>query len=345
MRKKNEHRMLVRFLAGFFLLLLPMLSVAQDIHFTQFQASTVQLNPALTGLYDGTIRFSAIARNQWATVPVNYNTAKFSVEYNFLTLKNRDKLSAGVSFYYDRAGDSRYGTSYPSLSLAYSKCLGRRKNQYLSLGFNLGLISRQIDYSLLRFDAQYNGEFYDANAYSFESIGKVTTNVMDLGVGVAYSFFFKKKYSMELGFTVQHLNQPNYSFKSDQKVKLNSRYTAHLSGSIALTENFSVLPQLLYQRQDSKQEFLFGLLLKNKILTKNKNDIAFYYGPSYRINDAIAITAGVIWNRWNFGFSYDINSSRFRKATNTYGAVELSAQYIYSHLLKFKDGKQICPIF
>ena len=345
MRKELSNIQLLRLLAGIFLFLSPFFMHAQDIHFTQFQASTVQLNPALTGLYNGTIRFSAIARNQWATVPVNYNSAKFSVEYNVLTMKNRDKLSVGVLFYYDRAGDSRYSTSCPSFSFAYSKALGSKKNQYLSAGVNLALISRQMDYSLLKFDAQYNGEFYDANAYSFESTGKVTKNVMDIGAGLAYSFFFQKKYSLEMGLSIQHLNQPNYSFKSDKKVTLNSRYTGHLSGSIALTQNFAIMPQFLYQRQDSKQEFVASFLFKNKILSHKKTDMAFYYGPSYRVKDAISIVVGVLWNQWNFGFSYDVNSSGFRKASNTYGAVELSVQYIYSHLIKYKDSKQICPIF
>jgi hypothetical protein len=87
------------------------------------------------------------------------------------------------------------------------------------------------------------------------------------------------------------------------------------------------------------------LLLRNKILPQKKKDISIYYGPYYRLNDAVAAVAGVKWEQWNVGFSYDVNTSGFRAATKTYGAVELSVQYIYARLLKYKDTKQICPIF
>lgn len=345
MKKGTLITSLIKLFLGGVFFVLPSAAKCQDIHFTQFEVGTALLNPAMTGMYNGTVRFSAIARNQWATVPVNYNSAKISVEYNFHTFKNKDKVAAGISFYYDRAGDSRYSTAYPDLSMAYAKALGRKKNQYLSLGFNVAMISRQIDYSLLKFDAQYNGEFYDPTALSFESTGKSTKNVFDIGVGIAYNFVFQKKYSLEAGFTIQHLNQPNYSFKDDKTVTLNSRYTASITSTFALTNNFAVSPQLLFQQQDTKQEFLVGLLLRNKILPQKKKDISIYYGPYYRLNDAIAAVAGVKWEQWNIGFSYDVNTSGFRAATRSYGAVELSIQYVYARLLKYKDTKQICPIF
>jgi len=54
---------------------------AQDINFSQFQEIPILRNPALTGVFNGDIRFVAGYRNQWLTVPVNFNTMAASVEY------------------------------------------------------------------------------------------------------------------------------------------------------------------------------------------------------------------------------------------------------------------------
>ncbi|MEK7227019.1 MAG: type IX secretion system membrane protein PorP/SprF, partial [Bacteroidota bacterium] len=59
-------------------LLLPLLSAcfflsslqAQDIHFSQFLSSPMNLNPALAGQFDGDHRFVMNHRNQWSSVTV-----------------------------------------------------------------------------------------------------------------------------------------------------------------------------------------------------------------------------------------------------------------------------------
>jgi hypothetical protein len=57
---------------------------AQDIHFSQFSFSPANLNPAYTALFDGDVRFVANYRNQWFTVPVNYNTVSLVCRYEFI---------------------------------------------------------------------------------------------------------------------------------------------------------------------------------------------------------------------------------------------------------------------
>ncbi|HNA97235.1 MAG TPA: type IX secretion system membrane protein PorP/SprF, partial [Chitinophagaceae bacterium] len=43
-------------------------SNAQDPNFSQFFASPLTLNPALTGKFDGTFRVAGNFRNQWPTI-------------------------------------------------------------------------------------------------------------------------------------------------------------------------------------------------------------------------------------------------------------------------------------
>ncbi|MFZ9207484.1 MAG: type IX secretion system membrane protein PorP/SprF, partial [Sediminibacterium sp.] len=41
---------------------------AQDPHFSQFFASPLTINPALTGKFDGKYRITSNHRNQWPTI-------------------------------------------------------------------------------------------------------------------------------------------------------------------------------------------------------------------------------------------------------------------------------------
>ncbi|MES1226414.1 MAG: type IX secretion system membrane protein PorP/SprF, partial [Bacteroidota bacterium] len=49
-------------------LLLGTAALAQDPNFSQFFASPLTLNPALTGKFDGVYRVAGNYRNQWPTI-------------------------------------------------------------------------------------------------------------------------------------------------------------------------------------------------------------------------------------------------------------------------------------
>jgi hypothetical protein len=53
---------------------------AQDIHWSQFQSSPLNLNPALSGFFDGDYRFVLNHRNQWKSVTTPYNTFSGSID-------------------------------------------------------------------------------------------------------------------------------------------------------------------------------------------------------------------------------------------------------------------------
>ena len=55
---------------------------AQDIHFSQFYMSPLNLNPAMTGVMNCTQRFVANYRNQWASVLKADAYTTYSVSYD-----------------------------------------------------------------------------------------------------------------------------------------------------------------------------------------------------------------------------------------------------------------------
>ncbi|HZF99508.1 MAG TPA: type IX secretion system membrane protein PorP/SprF, partial [Chitinophagales bacterium] len=82
-------------------------STAQDIHYSQFYASPLTLNPALTGINDCSYRVTGMYRNQWSSVPATFSTPSLSFDINSLAPKviKTGNLAAGFLIYNDRSGD------------------------------------------------------------------------------------------------------------------------------------------------------------------------------------------------------------------------------------------------
>src|SRR5215471_13501157 len=82
-------------------------SNAQDPNFSQFFASPITLNPALTGKFDGVYRFAANYRNQWPTINNAYTTATASFDMGIMKdrIPDYDQFGLGFMGYTDRAGD------------------------------------------------------------------------------------------------------------------------------------------------------------------------------------------------------------------------------------------------
>ena len=91
--------------AALFVLLLSISAFAQDIHFSQYYASPLTLNPAQTGKFDGEFRVAGNYRNQWPTISNAYTTATVSLDMGIL--KNRipsnDQFGIGFLGFNDRA--------------------------------------------------------------------------------------------------------------------------------------------------------------------------------------------------------------------------------------------------
>ena len=107
---------------------------AQDIHFSQFYLSPLNLNPAMTGVMNCNIRMVANYRNQWASVLRSnaYNTYSFSYDQR-IPVGRYDYFGIGGTFWGDEAGEANFSTLTGKLSASYSKRMGgyRKQANYL----------------------------------------------------------------------------------------------------------------------------------------------------------------------------------------------------------------------
>ncbi len=154
---------------------------AQDIHFSQFNSSPQNLNPAQTGLFNGDWRFVGNYRSQWAAVPVPYKTFSFStdtrIKRSFLGFTPAFGLVANM----DKSGDSRLSTNQVYLSASFIKKLNKDSTHFISVGVQPGVTNKNYDVSALTFDSQYDGDAYNPALPSGENFTNTRITYFDIG--------------------------------------------------------------------------------------------------------------------------------------------------------------------
>ena len=129
-----------------FLLLATSFSYGQDIHFSQFYNSPLNLNPSLVGGFEGDFRLVANQRSQWSAVTTPYSTYGLSVDASQIF---NSPVGVGLSAYQDKAGDSDFSTFQIALGLSYTILLGDSSHG-ISLGAQPSFTQRSINYDNAR---------------------------------------------------------------------------------------------------------------------------------------------------------------------------------------------------
>jgi len=70
-----------------------------------------------------------------------------------------------------------------------------------------------------------------------------------------------------------------------------------------------------------------SLVVEKTMQNTNDKKTAILIGTGVRVSDAYIFMAGMKYNNWLFGLSYDVNSSDLSTATNSQGAIEFSVIY------------------
>lgn len=329
------------------LILATSFSMAQDVHFTQYSFNPLSLNPACGGLFDDDFRFAAIYRNQWQTIAVPYNSTAISAEFN-QKMKKGNQLSYGINFMYDRAGDSKFSSIYPAINLSYQKFFGKqeRLKHALSLGVQPALLVRSFSTAELEFENQYNSTSgVDPSSNNGESFSRFSRSNFDLNAGLAYKLGVLQKHFITLGFSMSHILQPKQSFYNDEEILLNRNYRVNNQMEFYLHPKWNVITDFIFEMQDTKSEYVMGLMGKYKINKTQAKEYALYLGTYYRVNDAAAVMLGFDYNRFHTGITYDVNTSPLKRASNTYGAIEIAMIYTYSYVKKPNETLKICPVY
>ena len=323
------------------ILLLSMLSIfivssAQDMQFTQFNAAPLYLNPGFTG---STIehRIASSYRNQWSGIPGGYTNYVLSYDYNMA------EYNSGVGFLLAReqAGTGNLGNT--EVALLYSYHFRLNKNILIQPGIKFNYITRGVDFQKLIF----NDQLANGGGISSDDIDLEKISYMDVSTGVLlYSEFYW------FGMAFNHMNQPNQSLTNEEsplyfKFSAHGGYKYKIEGSDSrsttkyLNFAFQYKAQQKFDQLDlgmyySHDPLVFGIWYRGIPLIKSYEEVVN--------NDAIALLIGYTMKDYNLsiGYSYDVTISRL--ATNSSGSHEISLVYeIASRKSKRRRRKFFVP--
>ena len=302
--------------------------MSQDLHFTQFYAAPLYLNPAMAGTAICP-RLTANFRIQWPNVTGRYTTYAASYDQYFNALSG----GVGVLFLGDRAGQNTIITN--SLSLLYSFKADLSRKVTLRLGIQATLQQKSINLDNLTFgdmvDPKYGFVYSTA-----ENISSYTKFVADFAAGVViYSD------NMYGGIAVHHFTQPKESFfdsgNKDDRIPL--KLTAHWGANFDIkkklrsTQSFgdmAISPNLIFQYQNKiSGGYQYTTLNYGMYFSCYPIVAGLWFRQGFKNVDALMFLVGVEYKVLKVGYSYDVTlpSKKYLKPS-TGGAHEVSVQYI-----------------
>lgn len=333
--------------------------LAQDQHFTQFYASPLSMNPALSGAFNGKFRLSLIYRDQWRNVLDNpYVTYAGTIDLRFplrgRSGRSKDAVGVGMAFYNDKVSSIDFVTNQIMISGAFHKSLSSSGDQFLSLGVQAGITQRSVNYENLTFEDQFNGsnefsgttgEIFPENNFSFG----------DYNVGLHYSYAPAQSVGVFAGLAIHHVLEPQISFyfnaddpERGNDNKLFTKITGHLSFQIPLGQSVQMLPRALFYKQGPHLAINAGTNFR--FLVDDVKGTAIHLGswarPVSNENDQLSIDAivgmvGIEYSNFLVGLSYDANLNDLNVTKLGQGAFEISIAY----LGEYDNGTVHCPSF
>lgn len=308
----------------------------QDFHLSMYDAAPLYLNPAMTGVVEGSWRIHGHYRTQWKAVnfkPYTTGLLSFDMPYK--------KWGFGGQLVNYRAGIGNYNALQGLASVGYTLSLDRNKNHNLSFGLQAGITQKSVEYQLHTFDNQYttaNGGGFDNALNSGENFGDQSFIVPELNFGMLY-YFSKQQSRLNpfIGGSAFNIIQPQESFFGASN-DLPLRIYGHTGVRINITETLYIIPKALYMRQQTFSELTFA------------GDVGWYLkapetwligGLVYRNKDAAVVYLGAKKINYILKFSYDINYSSLSEASTGRGGFELS--FTYMHQNAQPQHVKICP--
>jgi len=318
---------------------------AQDPGFSQFFASPLTLNPALTGKFNGDIRIAGNYRNQWPSINNAFITSTISVDMPILKnrLPDNNTWGVGVMGMTDRTANGILVSNYVALSTAYHLALDEDGYHTLGVGFQGTYATKTLDGTKLHFEDQLDQQ----GGWTIPSMDAISTetptiNYFDMNIGLLYNGTTTGANNFYFGTSIYHINTPKESFLNDNTYTLHPRYTVHGGLSQPVSNGSYVHFSGLYSYQDRAYEYDFGGAWSVNVNNDADNPTNFYAGSWVRfsnVTDAVIPYIGLDFGSFSLGVTYDVNVSALKSASESQGGIEVSLIYIK----KSSSGKKQIP--
>lgn len=319
-------------------------ATSQDLHYSQFYNSPQNINPALSGIYNGDKRYIGSIRDQWRWVQVPWFTFGGAYDQKIYPKRSDNHFfSFGGAFNHDRQGASRLNLTNINLTGTYSHLLN--KQNILTGGLTLGFATRGFDTDDLSWDSQWNGDKYDPSLPSNENFSSQRIYYLESALGINYRWQRSARTHFDLGVSAFHLIEPSAGFYDAEKQKLPRHYNLSMISTFKLTQFFDIQLNGLYQLQNKYNELVLGGLAKLYLSQKRGKEVGLHLGMGYRTSGSFIPTLALEYSNLYVGASFDIDQTPFNKElANTRGAMELHLRYRITDVKDLKTFKT-CPIY
>lgn len=306
---------------------------AQDPHFSQFFASPLTLNPALTGKFDGNVRIAGNYRNQWPTINKAFVTGTVSADFKIMQekLPDIDAWGVGVMALTDQSAAGAVKYNYAALSTAYHKGLDEDGYKQLSFGFQGAFSNMNINTSKLTFENQldFNGGWSLPSGETFDGL-TLKKSYFDLNAGVLFSSSVTERDNFYAGISMYHITRPKQTFTDTGYFVLNPRFTFQAGGFLPIGDQLTLHLSGLHSIQAGAHETVVGgaIQIPAGDAETQEKPVNLFVGTWYRFNDAFIPYVGLDYSDFRLGVTYDVNSSDLKTASNSRGGIEISLIYI-----------------
>jgi type IX secretion system PorP/SprF family membrane protein len=309
-------------------------SIGQDYHFSGFMQNMVYVNPAYAAIpTSGEIGLTY--RNQWPGIPATFVTYGAALIVPVRSLNS----GIGVSVANDMQGSGIINRTSASLLYGYLFEVGR--NWQVGAGISASWIMKHFNADELLFRTDLLNELgYSYGTVVFDNYSK---NYPDFSVGLIAT----SNNQLSFGLSANHVTKPFDSFSDIESSRLPIKYTAFISKRISSGsyEDISFEPAVFYSIQSNSQELIWGSRLN---LTSNFMAGAWIRQDLKMNFEALIVSAGISWEKYNISYSYDVNMKKINFLSTKMAAHEVTFLYRFKYKEEHsqkRNKKNLCPAY
>ena len=317
---------------------------AQDIHYSQFYNSPLNVNPAKTGIFNGDKRINLSYRDQWRSVPVPWQTFSASFDRKFYAKYGKKHFfSIGALFNYDVQGELT-DLNLTNINLAGSWTKIMNDNNLFTVGALVGYGTRGYDSNSQTWDKQWDGVRFDATLDPGEVFETDRISFLETALGINYRWQKSRRTKLDLGIGGFHLFEPTVSFfDTGDEVSLSRRISYTGVGSFQISNRLDLGLNALYQTQEDSDEFIGSVLGKFHVNQNRGKELEFHVGLGWRSGRSWYPILALQSRTWYASINYDVDHSNFGDKGNiTPNSIEAHFTYLITDV---KPKVKVCPIF
>jgi type IX secretion system PorP/SprF family membrane protein len=281
--------MMMRFLKYYFFVSILFFSInlkAQQVSYTQWNNSLLNINPAFTGFYNGEMRLTGAYRtlSDKGIPDINTTHASFEMKpFNNMLANEYDEWAFGISANKNSSLKNVYTSTNVVLGTAYHKALDYDGKFDLAVGFQAKFRSDKIDLNSLSFSSQFDETGFNTMLPNNENAQNYNHSYFDFNTGVMFSVTTDQEF-LFLAASAHQLNYAQRTLNGTPKVDPQLYFTFGYTKYINSAHLLNVAGNFGFNTPIRERNLMFGY---GATITEMTKDV-LVAGVYYRFNEILS---------------------------------------------------------